>query len=464
MDDKQFAIIAIHDSTKSLGAEYSLQRKNNELLTINRVSQAVSSSLSLGEVLSSILEETKTIFETRFSSIWLLDDAKNEFVCVNASGTNASLKIGMRNNESCKIFKKILNEKVPVIIEDIRNAPDENQIENIDHGFEVRTLLALPILFQGQTIGVMQFLDDRENFLNKGDIEILMSIAANSAVAITHARQFERMAGDQQRWRTLQLISQKINACLQSKEIFRAIATNIIDILTFDYFVVGLLDENLVDYEIVHLVDHFEEQQTDNTMIGEGLFRNVINSGRTLLIDNYTSAHHGKIDIEELSTASHETHSIMAVPVVRNGKIIGILSMINEESSMYGAADIQMLELIAAHTVVALDNAHHYQEVLESARLRDTIYLMGQEINTRLNPDQVYETLFRTIEKVIPFDLMFISTVEQNQATHVLQYMHDKSQDKLFSPLSIPSDEGLSARVIKSGKTFRCNDAKLRQE
>ena len=461
---KKYTIITIHDATKQLGSEYSLQRRNKELMTINHISKAINSSLSLGEVLNAILEESKNIYSTRFSAIWLYDEKKFEFICVNASGTNASVKIGMHHEKDCSVFAKLIEDQTPFFIGDVQNHDVADHINEMDHGFTVQTMLALPVVFQNQLIGVMQFLDDKEHLLNKGDLDVLMSIASNSAVAIMHARQFERMADDQQRWRTLQLISQKINACLQPKDIFRVIATSIDDIMVYDHFVVSLFNDNLSEFQVVHLVNSDGEQHIHDEMVGEGLLRNVINSGRSLLIDSYEQNRHGQLDIKDLEPIVDEVKSILAVPIMRSGKCIGILSMLSHEISKYNIADTQMLELIASQTVVALDNATHYQEVLESARLRDTIYLIGQEINARLNSEQVYETIFHTLEKVIPFDVMFISFIDYSIESHQIRYFRDKAKEQLGEPFSIGISEGLSSRVIKSGKTFRCNNSELREQ
>jgi diguanylate cyclase (GGDEF)-like protein len=461
---KKFSILAIHDATKELGSEYSLERKNKELMTINRISEAVNTSLSLGEVLNAILDQSKNIYVSRFSAIWLYDEKKSEFICVNASGTNASVKIGMHHEKECTIFSKIIANQTPIFIDHVQQDEISNHIHEMDHGFDVQTMLVLPVVFQGQLIGVMQFLDDKEHLLNKGDLDVLISIASNSAVAIMHARQFERMADDQQRWRTLQSISQKINACLQPKEIFRVIASNIDNIISYDYFAVSLFNDNLSDFQIVHLVSSTGEQSIADDVIGEGLIRNVILSGRSLLIDSYQLNRHGRIDITDLVPYMQDIHSLLAVPIMRGERCIGVFSMLSKELAKYDLADMQMLELIASQTVVALDNATHYQEVLESARLRDTIYLIGQEINARLNPEQVYETIFHTIEKVIPFDVMFLSFIDYAITSHQIRYFRDKKKNNLGESFAIGIEEGLSSRVIRSGKTFRCNNSELRAE
>ena len=453
-----YVILAFHDASRQLSAEFAVQKKNNELLMINRISQTVNSSLSLGEVLSTILEEAQVIYRNRSSSIWLLDDDQEFFICVNAKGTLASNKIGKRVNISLGLFNEVLKIQEPLFVENIQQDALFSVIKNTDHGFDVLAVLILPIVFQGKIIGLLQFLDDRINMLHKEDIEVLKAIAANSAVAINNARQFEQLAGDQQRWRTLQTISQRINACLQPQEIFRAISDNIIDILRFDYFMIAVSNNDIGGYDIVHMAGNEKNLTGHHLDNGNGLIVHVIENARSLLIDDFSETHVEKLGSVYINEFNQEAKSVIAVPLIRGANVIGMISAQSFRNGIYKSSDLQMLELVSAHSVVALDNARHYQEALNSARLRDTIYLIGQEINSQLNPDQVYDTIFRAIAKVIPVDFMFISSVDyENQLQH-FHYFKDREIDQIHEPFSAPIDEGISGYVIKSGKTFRTGD------
>ena len=148
---KKYTILALHDATKKLGSEYSLKRKNKELEMINQVGKAVNSSLSLGEVLNTILEESKNIYNTRFSAIWLYEEKGLDFVCVNANGTNAVVKIGMHHDKNFGIFKKLLEERTPIFIDDVSKKEINIFAKDIDHGFTPHSMLALPI-FVSRTI------------------------------------------------------------------------------------------------------------------------------------------------------------------------------------------------------------------------------------------------------------------------------------------------------------------------
>ena len=448
-----FMILTFHDSSNQLGTEYALQRKNNELLMINRISAMVNSSLSLGEVLSIILEECQDIFHNRSSSLWLMDDQSSDFVCVNAKGINASTRIGTHVDRRSPLLRLVLEQTVPIFIEDVRKHPIHDYLLEMDYGLEVTTLLLLPIIFQETTIGLLLILDDREHILHEEDIEVLQSIASSSAIAINNARQFERMADDRQRWKILQTISQHINASLQPEEIYHAISENIRDMLPFDDFKIVLRDNNIQINKVVHQCGCMENNILHESDWEMTVIEQVINTKKSFVSSSLLTQ-----DDSLKDKANPSGCSVLCVPMLHQEKPIGVLFLQCKASNRYQAVDMQMLELVAMHTVIALENARHFQEALSSARLRDTIYLIGQEINARLNPDQVYDAIFRAVEKVIPLNLMYISSVDYEHQRHYFRYFKTKNLREEDHPTVLDLDEGLSGYVIKTGKTFCAGD------
>lgn len=64
----------------------------------------------------------------------------------------------------------------------------------------------------------------------------------------------------------------------------------------------------------------------------------------------------------------------MAAPLVRQDRVIGIVTMMHHEPAAFGDADLELLAAIAAQAAVAIENATHYEEARrERARLAAVI-------------------------------------------------------------------------------------------
>lgn len=68
------------------------------------------------------------------------------------------------------------------------------------------------------------------------------------------------------------------------------------------------------------------------------------------------------------------TLSAMAAPLVRQDRVVGIVTMMHRDPGAFDERDLELLEAIAAQAAVAIENASHHAEVLrERARLAAVI-------------------------------------------------------------------------------------------
>ena len=68
------------------------------------------------------------------------------------------------------------------------------------------------------------------------------------------------------------------------------------------------------------------------------------------------------------------TLSAMAAPLVRQDRVVGIVTMMHREPGAFDGDDLELLEAIAAQAAVAIENATHYEEARrERARLAAVI-------------------------------------------------------------------------------------------
>ena len=83
-------------------------------------------------------------------------------------------------------------------------------------------------------------------------------------------------------------------------------------------------------------------------------------------------------------TPRSKTLSMMYVPLIVKERMVGVLSVQSTEKNAYRRVHLDMLQTLAAHAAVALDNARAYRE-LEETQAR----LMVQERQVRLNTEEL---------------------------------------------------------------------------
>jgi signal transduction histidine kinase len=169
-------------------AEGRLQQRNRELAMLNRASQALSATLDLDQVLSTVLEEARHLMGVVACSVWLIDPATDELVCRQASGFQSHVVRGWRLPPGAGIAGWVARHGVSQIIPDAQK--DEHHFKEVDRqtGLTTRSILSIPLQVKQDVIGVLQVTDIKIDRFHAADLTLLELLAASAAIAIDNAR------------------------------------------------------------------------------------------------------------------------------------------------------------------------------------------------------------------------------------------------------------------------------------
>jgi signal transduction histidine kinase len=87
--------------------------------------------------------------------------------------------------------------------------------------------------------------------------------------------------------------------------------------------------------------------------------------------------------------------SELAVPLVVNGEVRGVLNVDSERKDAFSAADQELLEAIALSAAKVIHNTWLYEQLRLKARLFETLARVGQTINSALNLDDALQVITR---------------------------------------------------------------------
>jgi sigma-B regulation protein RsbU (phosphoserine phosphatase) len=118
--------------------------------------------------------------------------------------------------------------------------------------------------------------------------------------------------------------------------------------------------------------------------IGKGIAGTVAATGEAIVLhDAYADE---RFDRSLDQASGYRTHSMLCVPIKnRNGRIVGVLQLLNKRSGAFGDADLRFLDAISDHMAIAMENAQMHLELVEKQRMERELQL-GREIQSRLMP------------------------------------------------------------------------------
>ena len=128
-------------------------------------------------------------------------------------------------------------------------------------------------------------------------------------------------------------------------------------------FCITILEESKDKIEAVYLIDRDGSTPAMRIPVDSGLSGNVISTGEPLLVHDFLEIEdEKKINVARFGSLYH-IKAFIAVPMRRGDKVIGMLSAQSYLPHEYTVQDQQMLEMLAAHAAIALDNANQFSQV-----------------------------------------------------------------------------------------------------
>jgi len=159
------------------------------MTTLQSISHTVASSLELDEILDNVILLLKDSFGYTYLSIYLLD----------GDTLHLGAQLGYPNDT--------LIHEIPVSMGVIGRTARTRQTQLVRDAladsdflrgaYEVRSEIAVPLIKEGQVLGVLNIESDREGILNENDAILLNALAGSVAIAIDNARlhaEVKRMA------------------------------------------------------------------------------------------------------------------------------------------------------------------------------------------------------------------------------------------------------------------------------
>jgi signal transduction histidine kinase len=174
--------------------------------SLSSVSRTINSTLNLDEALRVITREACELMRARMCSLMMLDESR-EWLDLRASyGAGAAYIKKPRLSVGESLLGVVARRKKPMQIANVQTSGRYQNIE-VARREGLISLLSVPLLFAGQSIGTLNVYTSRlYNFSNE-EIRILSALAELSAIAIEKARLYERIVDVEEQLRQNEKLS-----------------------------------------------------------------------------------------------------------------------------------------------------------------------------------------------------------------------------------------------------------------
>ena len=182
------------------------------------------------------------------------------------------------------------------------------------------------------------------------------------------------ISSQENRWESLYRASQKMSSSLDLEESYVAIHNEIEKVMPCEDFIIDGYDEAANEVIPLYLIELPRTRVHPPRYVADhGLAGAIIQTGKSILLNSSEAISNSGIRFE-LYGSERIPRSLIAVPMRLRGKVIGMLSVQSYAENAYTVEDQELLEMLASHAAIVLENANFFQQI---KRLADTDSLTG---------------------------------------------------------------------------------------
>jgi signal transduction histidine kinase len=201
------AIQNVHLVQQLQRREAELARSVGELQALGEISEAVSSSLESQRVLTTIVTRAVQLSDTEGGSILEFDAQTGLFHVRTCYGTGAALVDALRQTRfhvDETFVGRTAASRVPCQTADLAGEPSDAHVDLL-RGAGWRSMLVVPLLRGEEILGALVVRRKRAGAFEQRTVDLLETLASQSAVAIHNARVFREL---DEKTRQLEVASQ----------------------------------------------------------------------------------------------------------------------------------------------------------------------------------------------------------------------------------------------------------------
>lgn len=395
--------------------ELDLQRRLSELSTLSRVSQAMRTSLDLESLLTAIYHQVARLLQIDNFYVALLnpDDQEISYPMAIREGVRQEWKLRPVVD---RLTDRVIRSQAPLLVPsdgaiflrrlglpDVENAPE--------------AWLGVPLHLPGRTLGCMGVfhITPGRSFSDR-DLDILLTLSGQAAVAIDHSLLYEQTRKRAQALASLNEIAASISSTLDLEKTLELISQSMTRVGGGQKSAIFLLDRGRAQLNLARstqLSPAFVEASATIPLEDQDRAA-AIHSRTPVLVPDIEASRLPRSVLERFQ--AEQIRAFADFPLAAPEGLIGLVSVYFTEPQRFQPDQIELLKTFAAQAAVAVVNSRAHAETDQALRRRvdqlSILEAIGREMTAKLEPQELYAAILGHALHIAQTDMGHLAILE----------------------------------------------------
>ncbi|MGH2403944.1 MAG: diguanylate cyclase, partial [bacterium] len=330
---------------KSTALTEQTEQRRNEAALLNRIVGAVSASLDLDEVFRTAVVELAGATGVPYVSIYRVEGAWFRLAArFGNSEVPAELPI------ASGLMGRVARSGRPEFVANLRDDPDDT-----GSSFDVVNRAAAPISLDGTVTGIMKIEGTNVRPITPRMFDLLVALGQQVSVAVRNASFYQELRKAHDELQVLYEAARSVSGTLDLRTVLDSLVSVTCKAFGYDNGALLMADGDSGDLAVEASYGHNDPLVGKRLAAGVGITGWVARTGTPLVVD----------DVRQDSRYypfDARTRSELAVPLIAEGKVLGVFNVESAKLAAFGSRDLHMLMTLASYAVIAIQNAHLYEQ------------------------------------------------------------------------------------------------------
>ncbi len=225
----------------------------------------------------------------------------------------------------------------------------------------------VPIRTGERVIGILSIQRYIRGVYAQESLVTLKSLADQCAGALERIWAQEKVSQLAERRSILYNATKAITASLDLEQLYEAIYSAVKQVMPCDDFIIDGYDESTNEIVALYIIESPNVRKYPPRYYADhGLTGLIVHTSQSIHFNSVDEMEASGIKFELTGSENH-TQSVVAAPILFHNQVKGMISAQSYQANAYTNDDLELLEMLASHAAIALENARLFSEMQEIA-------------------------------------------------------------------------------------------------